>query len=58
VLPPWSHDGDVRFDEAGRQRFRKAHGLEGKFVVDVFGEPQPVHPLDSLLRQRAERLRF
>jgi glycosyltransferase involved in cell wall biosynthesis len=27
VLPPWSHDEDVRFDPAGRERFRKAHGL-------------------------------
>ena len=27
VLPPWSHDDDVRFDPAGRARFRTAHGL-------------------------------
>lgn len=56
VLPPWSHDGEVRFDGAGRQRFRKAHGLEGKFVVMYSGNHSPCHPLDSLLAA-AERLR-
>ena len=33
VIPPWSQDGQVAFDEAGREKFRAAHGLEGKFVV-------------------------
>lgn len=56
VLPPWSHDGEVRFDGAGRQRFRKDHGLEGKFVVMYSGNHSPCHPLDSLLAA-AERLR-
>lgn len=49
VLPPWSHEGLVRFDEAGRGRFRAAHGLEGKFVVMYSGNHSPCHPLDTLL---------
>jgi glycosyltransferase involved in cell wall biosynthesis len=49
VLPLWSHDSDVRFDPAGRQRFRKTHGLDGKFVVMYSGNHSPCHPLDTLL---------
>ena len=49
VLPPWSHDGDVRFDPAGRERFRQAHGLAGKFVVMYSGNHSPVHPLVTLM---------
>ncbi len=56
VIPPWSHDDEVRFDPLGRKRFRKAHGLEGKFVVMYSGNHTPVHPLDTLL-QAAEKLR-
>lgn len=56
ILPPWSHDGDVRFDAAGRERFRKAHGLEGKFVVMYSGNHSPVHPLSTML-DAASRLR-
>jgi colanic acid biosynthesis glycosyl transferase WcaI len=56
VIPPWSHDDSVRWDPAGRKRFRKAHGLEGKFVVMYSGNHSPVHPLDTLL-QAAEKLR-
>lgn len=55
VLPPWSHDEQVHYDPAGRERFRKAHGLEGKFVVMYSGNHSPVHPLDTLLAA-AERL--
>ena len=33
----------------GRERFRKAHGLDGKFVVMYSGNHSPVHPLDTLL---------
>jgi glycosyltransferase involved in cell wall biosynthesis len=55
VIPPWSHDTEVRFDLAGRKRFRQAHGLDGKFVVMYSGNHSPVHPLDTLL-QAAERL--
>ena len=56
VIPPWSHDDEVRFDPAGRERFRKAHGLEGKFAVMYSGNHSPVHPLDTLLHA-AEKLR-
>jgi len=49
VIPPWSHDAEVRFDAQGRERFRKAHGLEGKFVVMHSGNHSPVHPLKTLL---------
>ena len=55
VLPPWSHDSEVRFDPAGRERFRKAHSLEDKFVVMYSGNHSPCHPLDTVLLA-AERL--
>jgi colanic acid biosynthesis glycosyl transferase WcaI len=56
VIPPWSHDTEVRFDAEGRERFRKAHGLDGKFVVMYSGNHSPVHPLDTLLHA-AEQMR-
>jgi glycosyltransferase involved in cell wall biosynthesis len=56
LIPPWSHDDEVRFDPVGREQFRKAHGLEGKFVVMYSGNLSPVHPLDTLLGA-AEKLR-
>jgi colanic acid biosynthesis glycosyl transferase WcaI len=56
ILPMWSHDGEVRFDAVGRERFRAAHGLAGKFVVMHSGNHSPVHPLDTLM-QAAARLR-
>jgi glycosyltransferase involved in cell wall biosynthesis len=49
VIPPWAHDSEVRFDKAGRERFRQAHGLTGKFVVMYSGNHSPCHPLDTLL---------
>jgi hypothetical protein len=49
VLPPWSHDDAIRYDEAGRNRFRAAHGLTDKFVVMYSGNHSPCHPLDTLL---------
>jgi glycosyltransferase involved in cell wall biosynthesis len=57
VIPPWSHDGDVRYDAEGRARFRKCHGLDGKFVVMYSGNHSPCHPLDTILnaaKQMAE----
>jgi colanic acid biosynthesis glycosyl transferase WcaI len=56
VIPPWSHDDEVRFDPSGRNQFRKTHGLEGKHVVMYSGNHSPVHPLDTLLHA-AEGLR-
>jgi colanic acid biosynthesis glycosyl transferase WcaI len=49
VIPPWSHDSDVRFDAEGRNRFRKLHGLEDRFVVMYSGNHSPCHPLDTIL---------
>jgi colanic acid biosynthesis glycosyl transferase WcaI len=49
VISPWSHNGEVRFDDAGRKRFRAAHGLVDKFVVMYSGNHSPCHPLDTLL---------
>ena len=49
VIPPWSHDDEARFDPDGRERFRREHGLEGKFVVMYSGNHSPCHPLDTLL---------
>ena len=57
VIPPWSHDSEVQFDASGRDRFRKQHGLDGKFVVMYSGNHSPCHPLDTILeaaRQLAE----
>jgi colanic acid biosynthesis glycosyl transferase WcaI len=55
VAPLWSQDSDVQFDPEGRERFRKKHGLDGKFVVMYAGNHSPCHPLDTLL-QAAQRL--
>jgi glycosyltransferase involved in cell wall biosynthesis len=50
VIPPWSHDSEVRFDAEGRARFRKLHGLDDKFVVMYSGNHSPCHPLDTILK--------
>lgn len=55
VIPPWSHDSNVSFDAAGRDQFRKSHGLDGKFVVMYSGNHSPCHPLDTILHA-AEKL--
>jgi glycosyltransferase involved in cell wall biosynthesis len=49
VIPPWSHDSEVRFDAGGRACFRKLHGLDDKFVVMYSGNHSPCHPLDTIL---------
>jgi glycosyltransferase involved in cell wall biosynthesis len=54
VIPPWSHDSEVRFDPAGRAQFRKTHGLEKKFVVMYAGNHSPCHPLDTILAAAKE----
>jgi glycosyltransferase involved in cell wall biosynthesis len=56
VIPPWPLDDEVHFDLEGRERFREAHGLGGKFVVMHAGNHSPCHPLDSVL-EAARRLR-
>jgi colanic acid biosynthesis glycosyl transferase WcaI len=51
---PWSQDDVVSYDAAGRERFRCAHGLAGKFVVMYSGNHSPCHPLDALLAAASE----
>jgi glycosyltransferase involved in cell wall biosynthesis len=53
VIPPWSHTDAVRFDSAGRERFRAEHGLAEKFVVMYSGNHSLCHPLDTLLQAAA-----
>lgn len=53
ILPPWSHDGAVRYDFAGATTFREQNGLTGKFVVMYSGNHSPCHPLDTLLEAAA-----
>lgn len=55
VIPPWSHDDDVRFDADRRELFRCQHGFADKFVVMYSGNHSPCHPLDTLL-EAARRL--
>lgn len=54
VLPPWSHDDAVAYDEAGRIRFRERLGLSDKFVVMYSGNHSPCHPLTTLLEAARE----
>jgi glycosyltransferase involved in cell wall biosynthesis len=56
VIPPWSQDQQIAFDGNGREAFRAAHSLAGKFVVMYSGNHSPVHPLDTLM-QAVEQLR-
>jgi colanic acid biosynthesis glycosyl transferase WcaI len=54
TLPPWSHDQKVCYDGEGRARFRKEHGLDGKYVVMYSGNHSPCHPLTTLLEAARE----
>jgi colanic acid biosynthesis glycosyl transferase WcaI len=63
VIPPWSHDSEVGFDAAGREAFRRKHGLTDKFVTMYSGNHSPCHPLETLLEaarsmQGEDRFRF
>ena len=49
IVPPWSHDDHVQYSAAGRDEFRRKHGLADKFVVMYSGNHSPCHPLDTLL---------
>ena len=49
IIPPWSHDDNVRYDLAGRLGFRASHNLDDKYVVMYSGNHSPCHPLDTLL---------
>jgi hypothetical protein len=54
VIPPWSHDANVRYDAEGRSDFRKRHGLDDKFVIMYSGNHSPCHPLDTILEAAKE----
>jgi glycosyltransferase involved in cell wall biosynthesis len=54
VVPPWSHDDAVVYSAAGREAFRRQHGLTDKFVVMYSGNHSPCHPLDTLIGAAAE----
>jgi colanic acid biosynthesis glycosyl transferase WcaI len=49
ILPPWAHSDVVRYDAAGRERFRAEHALTEKFVVMYSGNHSPCHPLCTVL---------
>ena len=49
VIPPWSHDDTIHYDQAGRLKFRATHNLTLKYVVMYSGNHSPCHPLDTLL---------
>jgi exosortase len=49
IVPPWSHDVAIRYDQKRRDAFRAEHGLTGKFVVMYSGNHSPCHPLRPLL---------
>ena len=55
VLAPWAHDDNSRFDERGREAFRRRHQLAQSFVVMYAGNHSPCHPLDTLV-EAARRL--
>jgi glycosyltransferase involved in cell wall biosynthesis len=55
VLPPWTLDEAVHYDEQGREEFRRRYNLSSAFVVLYAGNHSPCHPLDTLLAA-AERL--
>jgi glycosyltransferase involved in cell wall biosynthesis len=50
IIPPWSHDAEIKFDNQGRSDFRAVHGWSEKFVVMYSGNHSPCHPLDTLLK--------
>jgi colanic acid biosynthesis glycosyl transferase WcaI len=54
VIAPWAHDDSVRFDAKGREAFRRAHNLAGKFVLMYAGNHSPCHPLDTVLAAAQE----
>src|SRR5208282_3490391 len=49
VVPLWSQDDTAYFDIEGRERFRRLHGWDQKFVVMYSGNHSLCHPLDTLI---------
>ena len=50
VIPPWPHEDIIRESKSGGRDFRRAHGLEDKFIVMYSGNLSWVHPLDTVLK--------
>ncbi len=50
VLPPWPLDDVAAPIDHSANTFRRAHGLEGRFVVMYSGNHSPANPLTTLLR--------
>jgi glycosyltransferase involved in cell wall biosynthesis len=48
VIPLWIQD-EAAFDAEKRERFRREHGLENKYVVMFAGNHTPCHPLDTVI---------
>ena len=53
VIPLWAQ-GEIAFDLAGRERYRRQLGLEGKHVVMYAGNHTPCHPLATLVDAAAQ----
>lgn len=49
VVPPWPPNDSLGSQPGAGEAFRRAHGLEGKFVVMYSGNHALQHPLDTLL---------
>jgi colanic acid biosynthesis glycosyl transferase WcaI len=49
VIPPWPPESLLHAEVDAGCAFRRAHGLEGKFVVMYSGNHAIQHPLDTLL---------
>ncbi len=56
VMPPWPHEDELQRIAHADNPFRKAHGLDGKFVIMYSGNHSPANPIATLL-DAAERLR-
>ena len=49
ILPPWPHEDHLAVVSHADNPFRKAHGLDGKFVLMYSGNHSLVHPVTTLL---------
>ncbi|HSQ79491.1 MAG TPA: glycosyltransferase family 4 protein, partial [Candidatus Bathyarchaeia archaeon] len=50
IIPPWPQEETLSLVPDAGQAFRRAHGLQDKFVVMYSGNHSWVHPLDTVLR--------
>jgi glycosyltransferase involved in cell wall biosynthesis len=49
VMPPWPHEGHLDIVAHADNPFRKAHGLDGKFVIMYSGNHSECTPLKTVL---------